>query len=150
YDVGVAISTAGFNQLLRGQTECGLLRSTITTIDLDGDGGQPPLPITAGLPSLPAPPFAPLPPAPPPQIEVTPRMAPIVTGQAGPGGELTELRIAQVMLDFVEPGGPVWLSGAFDARLGMNLDFLPDGAGLGVTLSEPDLADTSLVILYDP
>ncbi len=150
YDVGVAISTAGFNQLLRGQTECGLLRSTLTTIDLDGDGAVPPLPITAGLLALLAPEFGRLPAATPLQIEITPTLAPIVTGNPGPGGELTELRVAQVLIEFAEPGGPVWLGAALDARLGMNLDFLPDGSGLGVTLSEPSTADMSLVILDNP
>jgi hypothetical protein len=150
YDVAVAISTAGFNQLLRGQTECGLLRSTLTTIDLDGDGGVPPLPITAGLLALLAPEFGRLPAATPLEIEITPTLAPIVTGNPGPSGELTELRIAQVLIEFAEPGGPVWLGAVLDARLGMNLDFLLDGSGLGVTLSEPAPADMSLVILDNP
>jgi hypothetical protein len=129
YDVAVAISTAGFNQLLRGQTECGLLRSTLTTIDLDGEGGVAPLPITAGLLSLLAPEFGTLPPGTPLEIDVTPTMAPLVTGNPGPAGELTELRIAQVMIDFAEPGGPVWLSAVFVAAAGMNLDFRPTAPG---------------------
>jgi MFS family permease len=40
--IGIGISTAGFNQLLRGQIECGLMRSSLTTIDLDGPGGAAP------------------------------------------------------------------------------------------------------------
>jgi len=151
YGLGIAISSAGFNQLLRGQIECGLMRSSLTTIDIDGVGGAPPLPITSTLLSLLAPEFAQLPAGTPLRIDVAPTLAPIVTGTGGPNGELTELKIAHVAIDIVEIGtGTVWLSGAFDARLGMNLAFLPDGSGLSVTLSEPAEADTTLVVIDNP
>ena len=32
---------AGFNQLLRGQTECGLMRTSLSEIDMDGPDGAP-------------------------------------------------------------------------------------------------------------
>ncbi len=150
YGIGVSISSAGFNQLLRAQIECGLMRSTLTTIDLDGTGGSPPLPITAGLLALLAPELGQLPPATPLVIEVTPTLAPLVTGSPGPGGELTELRVAQVLVEIVQPGVAVWLGGALDARLGMTLDFLADGSGLGVVLSQPSAADTTFVVLENP
>src|SRR6185369_12854983 len=86
YDLGIAISTAGFNQLLRGQTECGLMRSSLTTIDLDGEGGVPPLPITSTLLSLLVPELGQLPANTPLRIDIAPTLAPIVTGNAGPGG----------------------------------------------------------------
>jgi hypothetical protein len=84
------------------------------------------------------------------QIEVTPSLAPLITGGPGPNGELTDLRVAQVMIDMVGPGGVLYLSGAFDARLGLGLDFLPDGSGLGVLITPPAVEDTSLVIVYNP
>jgi cysteine-rich repeat protein len=62
YDVGVSISTAGLNQLMRGQTECGLMRTSLTSIDIDGEGGVPPVAITAPLLALLVPEFAQLPP----------------------------------------------------------------------------------------
>jgi cysteine-rich repeat protein len=151
YGLGIAISPAAFNQLLRGQTECGLMRTSLTTLDVDGPGGTPPLPITSTLLSLIAPQFGQLPPNTPLRIDIAPTLAPIVTGNPGPNGELTELRIAHVAIDIVEPGsGTVWLSGAFDARLGMNLAFLPDGSGLAITLAEPSAADVAMSVIYNP
>lgn len=151
YGVGIGISPAGFNQLLRGQTECGLMRTSLTTIDLDGAGGTPPLPIDSTLLSLIAPEFAQLPAGTPLRIDVAPTLAPVVTDTAGPNGELTELRIAHVRIDIVQPGPEtLWLRGAFDARLGMDLSFLPDGSGLGVTLGEPRIEDTAMAVVVNP
>lgn len=151
YGIGIAISSAGFNQLLRGQTECGIMRSSLSEIDLDGAGGSPPVAITAGLLSLIVPEFAALPPATPLRIDVAPTIAPIVTGNPGPAGELTELKIAQILISIVEPGPEtVWMRGALDARLGLNLAFLPDGSGLAITLTEPQLSDLTISIVYNP
>jgi cysteine-rich repeat protein len=151
YGVGIGVSPAGFNQLLRGQTECGLLRTSLSDIDLDGPGGNAPIPITSSLLSLLAPEFAQLPPNTPLRIDVAPTLAPVITGAPGPSGELEELRIAHVAVSIVEPGPEtVWLGGAFDARLGMDLGFLPDGSGLSVTLAEPAAADTTMTITHNP
>jgi len=151
YGLGIGISTAGFNQLLRGQTECGLMRSSMTTIDLDGSGPQPSVPITSTLLSLIVPEFAQLPADTPLRIDIAPTIAPIVTGNAGPNGELTELKVAQVIMNVVEPGPEItWLRGALDARLGMNLAFLPDGSGLAITLSEPQTSDVAISVIDNP
>jgi hypothetical protein len=80
YDVAVSISAEGFNQLLKAQTECGLLVTSIDEIDL----GFGPLPLTAGLLSALMPEFAIYPPATPFRIDIRPTLAPIVTGNAGP------------------------------------------------------------------
>jgi cysteine-rich repeat protein len=151
YGLGIGISAAGFNQLLRGQTECGLMRTSLTTIDLDGPGGSPPLPITSSLLSLIVPEFAQLPANTPLRIDVAPTIAPIVTGNAGPSGELTELRVSQIIMTIVEPGPEtVWLSGALDTRLGLNLAFLPDGSGLDITVSQPLPADLAIAVIQNP
>jgi hypothetical protein len=151
YGLGIAISSAGFNQLLRGQTECGLMRSSLTAIDLDGSGGTPPLPITSTLLSLIVPEFSQLPPGTPLRIDIAPTLAPVVTGVAGPAGELSELRISQVALNIVQPGPEtVWLSGVLDTKLGLNLAFLPDGSGLAISLTPPDIADVAVVVLTNP
>jgi len=151
YGIGLGFSSAAFNQLLRGQTECGLMRTALTTIDLDGAGGVPPVPITSSLLSLLVPEFAQLPPETPLRIDIAPTLAPIVTGVAGPGGELTELRLSQISVDIVQPGsGTVWLSGAFDVRLGLDMDFLADGSGLAMTISVPEVADTAMTVIDNP
>ncbi|MEW6272988.1 MAG: hypothetical protein AB1689_27235, partial [Thermodesulfobacteriota bacterium] len=68
YGIGLGISTSGFNQLLRAQIEGGLLRTTLTEIDLGGG----PLPLTAGLLSALFTPFSQIPPATPIAIRVSP------------------------------------------------------------------------------
>jgi hypothetical protein len=127
------------------------MRASLTTIDIDGPGGTPPLPITAFLLSLISPEFGQLPPNTPLRVDIAPTIAPVVTGNPGPNGELTELKIAHVAVDIVEPGpGTVWLSGAFDARLGMDFDFLPDGSGLAITIAEPSETDLTMNVIYNP
>jgi hypothetical protein len=109
------------------------------------------VPITSTLLSLIVPEFAKLPPNTPLRIDIAPTLAPIVTGNAGPAGELTELKIAQVTMEVIEPGPEiVWLRGALDARLGMNLAFLPDGSGLAITLSQPQTSDITIAVVENP
>lgn len=151
YGIGIGISTAGFNQLLRGQTECGLMRTSLTTIDLDGAGGAPPQAITSTLLSFLIPEFGQLPPGTPMRIDVAPTLAPIVTGNTGPAGELTELKIAHVQIDIVEVAtSKIYMRGYLDGRLGLNLAFLPDGSGLAITVSTPAAADLTVAIIGNP
>ena len=84
YDVAVGASATGFNQLLAGETERGLLNVDITSLngqpltlrplfDLVGAGGL----ITQDRPVA---------------ITLRPEVAPIVTTAPGPGGATGELR----------------------------------------------------------
>jgi len=149
YGLGICISASGFNQLLRGQTECGLMRTSLTTIDFDGPGPGMPQNIDSNLLSFIAPQFAQLPDHTPLRIDIAPTLAPIVTGNAGPGGALTELKIAQISMKVVQPGPEtVWLSGALDVRLGMDLDF--GGSGLAITLSPPQPGDVTIAVIDNP
>jgi hypothetical protein len=151
YGLGLGFSSAAFNQLLRAQTECGLMRTSLTTIDLDGPGGVPPVAIDSSLLSLLIPEFAQLPENTPLRIDIAPTLAPIVTGAAGPGGELTELRLSHINVAILEPAnGTVWLSGAFDVRLGLDMDFLPDGSGLAMRIAVPEASDTAMTVIYNP
>ena len=151
YGFGICISSAGFNQLLRGQTECGLMRSSLTDIDIDGSGPLPSVAINSTLLSAFIPEFGQLPPNTPLRIDIAPTLAPIVTGNAGPSGELTELKLAQLIVSVVQPSnGTVWLSGAVDTRLGMNLAFLPDGSGLAITISPPLTGNLSFTVVDNP
>jgi cysteine-rich repeat protein len=144
YGLGIAVSPAGFNQLLRAQVECGLLVTTITEFDL----GFGPVPLTAGLLSILVPELSSFPPSTPFRLDVRPTLAPVVTGNAGPGGALTELRIAHVVADMVADDGSetIVLTAAFDTNVGMDLAFAP--GGLGVTLVPG--ATPTVAILYNP
>jgi hypothetical protein len=84
-------------------------------------------------------------------IRIRPTLAPIVTGAAGPGGELTELKLSHLVMEIVEPGpDTIWLSGAIDAPLGMDLEFLPDGSGLSITVNAPPAAGITVAIIGNP
>jgi hypothetical protein len=149
YGIGLGISTSGFNQLLKSQIESGLMRSAITEIDLFGG---PPVPITAGLLAAGFPEFGQLPGATPIAIRIAPTLAPVVTGQNGPNGELGELRIGHILVDFVQdlglPGEVSHLVLAVDVRLGLALAFQPDG--IGFVLSEPEPSDLTVALLENP
>ncbi|HZR81485.1 MAG TPA: hypothetical protein VFD92_10355 [Candidatus Binatia bacterium] len=148
YGLALAISTSGFNQLLAAQIETGLLRTTITEIDLFGS----PVAITAGLLAATFPPFGAIPAATPIAIRIAPTLAPIVTGASGPAGELGELRMAHIRVEFVEnagaPGERVDLALAVDARIGLGLAFQP--GGIGFALSTPAASDVTVALLSNP
>jgi hypothetical protein len=56
-------------------------------------------------------------------------LAPIITGDAGPSGELAELKMAHLQLSIIEDAtNDVVLGGAVDTRLGMELSFDEVGA----------------------
>lgn len=151
YGLGIAISSSGFNQLLRGQTECGLMRTSITEIDPDGAGPAPSLPLNSTILSVLVPEFGQLPPLTPLRVDVSPSLAPVVTGQSGPNGELTQLKIAQFFMKIVEQAtDKVLLAGAIDLPLGMNLAFAPDGSGLAISLTEPQATDLTIAIIENP
>ncbi len=145
YELGLCISSEGFNQLLKTQIECGLLVTSITELDLGGG----PVAIDAGTLSLLIPQFGVFPPATPFRIDIVPTIAPVVAGD-GPSGELTELKVAQVLANIVQNDGSetVVLSGAFDANIGMDLAFAP--GGLGIVLSPPLAGDITVAIIENP
>lgn len=123
YGLAVSISTSAFNQLLKSQIECGLLQTSLTEIDL-GTGLQP---VTAGLLSLFLPTLATFDPELPMRIDLKPTLAPFLTGAAGPGGEIAELKIPQLQIEvhfqgFTGNGGLV-IRGAIDLRAGLGLTF---------------------------
>jgi hypothetical protein len=148
YGFGLGISTSGFNQLLRAQIEGGLLRTTLTTID----AGEGPIPITAGLLGAIFPPFLSLPAATPIAIRIAPTLAPVLTGAAGPAGELGEVRMAQILVEFAQNAGQpsevVHLTLAADARIGLQLAFQP--GGIGFVLSPPPPTDVTIALLENP
>lgn len=120
YEIGIALSTSAFNQLLKAQIECGLLRLELDELDV----GFGPLPLTAGLLALLIPEFSVFPGTAPIQIVLRPTLAPVLTGNAGPAGELGELRIGQLIVELRDPTPGVetpLLVAAVDFRAGFEL-----------------------------
>jgi hypothetical protein len=128
YQLGLGISTSAFNQLLKAQVECGLLSTRITAIDL----GFGPVTLTAGVLGAIIPAFQSLPPALQLRIDLRPSLAPLISGDTGPGGELAEIHVPHLLAEIREVAGD-------KLRLGLALDFT---AGLGIAF---DAASGALV-----
>jgi hypothetical protein len=121
YGLGLSISSSAFNQLLKAEIESGLLRGSITEIDL----GSGPLPITAGLLSLFIPQFGALPPTTPLTIEIEPGIAPIVTGNDGPFGELDEMLIPHLLIRVPDPSATKpFVEFVIDTTIGLDIEFV--------------------------
>jgi len=101
YGLGICISTSAFNQLLKAQIECGLLQVDITELDLLGTGT--PQPVTAGLLSLLLPELSGADPNMPLVVQIRPTLAPVLTGNTGPSGELAELRVGGLNVTVNDP-----------------------------------------------
>lgn len=146
YQLGICISTSAFNQLLKAQIECGLLQLQLTELDL----GTGPLPLTAGTLSLLIPELGVFPPASPLVLDLHPTLAPLLTGNPGPAGELAELRMGQLELELRDatPGveRPL-LVVAIDFRAGLEL--LVDDATdqLAPTLTGLDPQDVNITFI---
>ena len=147
YDVGICISTSAFNQLLKAETEGGLLITSLDVIDI----GFGPVPLNANLVRLLIPAFAKLDPFTPLVIDVRPTLAPVVTGAAGPGGELAELAVGGLEIAIVDAGAPItYLAVAVDLRTGFDLAFDAAVGGLAPTISEPPASEIGLSFLSNP
>ena len=141
YDLAIAISTSAFNQLLKAQIECGLLQTELSEFELFGTT----VPLTAGLLSLLLPEFASLPPSHPMVARIRPTLSPVLTGNAGPLGELTELRVGQLSVDLrSNPSTGIdvsYLNLAVDFRVGLDFAFDGGTGQLSPTISAIDEAD---------
>lgn len=146
YDLGICISASAFNQLLKAEIESGLLITSITEFDF-GTGLQP---ITAGLLGAILPPFALLDPATTLQIDLAPTAAPILSGVAGPAGELATLEMPHLMVSIVPSSEPetLLLQGAVDVELGLDATFV--GGDLTFILSAPQPEDITVTLVENP
>jgi hypothetical protein len=126
YNLAISISTSAFNQLLKAQIECGLLQTSLTEIDI-GAGLQP---LTAGLLKVFMPTLSGFDSALPMRIDLKPTVAPFLTGNGGPGGEIGEIRIPQLIMeihidDGLHPGDTgLIIRGALDMTAGLGLSFV--------------------------
>lgn len=148
YGLAISISTSAFNQLLKAEIESGLLRATITELDL----GFGPTPLTAGFLAALVPELsAVVDPTIPMLIRLEPGLAPLVTGADGPGGELAEMQVPHLTASLVETlGGKVLIEFVVDAVVGLEVGFADgqlafnlgtlDPDRLGVTITKNELA----------
>ena len=155
YDIGLGISSSGFNQLLRSQVECGLLVATISEIDLFGTGT--PAPLTSGLLGAFIPWVASLGSDHPARIEIAPTLAPLITGAPGPAGELALLKIAQlnlkVWVDVVTTNGVLPVEAVdmmLDADVGIDLGFDSGTSSLVFSLAEPPPSAITIKSVENP
>ena len=141
YDVAVGASASGFNQLLAGETERGLLNVDVTDLggvplslralyDLVGAGGL----VTQDRPLA---------------IALRPEVAPIVTPEPGPGGALGELVLHGYRATIrTTDDNAVFLELVLDFRTGVGLE-LVDG-GLGFTFAPPAAGDLDVTVTQNP
>jgi hypothetical protein len=139
YGLGLVITASAFNQLLGAMTECGLLTQEVAEFP-----GDPPQPITAALLSLLIPEFGQMPGGTELFVRVNPTAGPFLTEDAGPDGEVAELVLANLSLQFVQSGEGVddvdevvWLELAVDAPLGFSLDYDAEAGVLDPTITPP-------------
>lgn len=156
YELGLGISASAFNQLLKSMIETGLLIMSVDSVDLSGS--EDPFlanigvvdPIKAGLLGLVFQGgFRDLDPGELIRIDVYPTMAPFVTGEPGPNGELAALTIPHLLLSFVtESDNEVVLQLALDGKVGFNAE-LQDGI-LNILISEPGPDDLKFTVIDNP
>jgi hypothetical protein len=150
YDLGIAISTSAFNQLLKAQVECGLLQTDIAEFEFLGNV----LPLTAGLLGALLPEFNGFNPALPLIARLQPTTAPVLTGNAGPNGEATEMRIGQLAVDLRDNpafGGTVsYLKLAVDVRIGLDFDFVGGELTPQISAVAPGDIQVSVISSYFP
>ncbi len=146
YDLGIAISTSAFNQLLKAQVECGLLQAEIRSITI----GTSTIPLTGVILGLFLPEFQQI--GPTPLVAVLqPTTAPLLTGNPGPLGEDGELRMGQLVVDIRRDvvGLPAlsYLKIAVDFRVGLDFQFDELAGELQPVLSSLSPTDVAVGLL---
>jgi hypothetical protein len=141
FDVAVGASATGFNQLLAGETERGLLNVDITSIggvpltlkalfDLVGAGGA----VTEDRPMI---------------IRLRPEIAPIVTQDDGPGGALGEMLLHGYKATIsTTDDAKVFLELVLDFRTGVGMELT--GEGLAFTFDPPAAGDLDVTVTRNP
>jgi hypothetical protein len=145
YGMAISISSSAFNQLLKAETESGLLRTSLTEIDLGGG----PIPLTVGEILFLVPALSFLPPETELRIDIAPTLAPVITGANGPQGELADLRIGHLLAELVlAETGATLVSVVVDVEVGMDIGF---AAGqLSFDLGTIDSNQIAITILDNP
>ena len=146
YSLGLSISSSAFNQLFKGMVECGLMQIDVTEVEFSGFT----LPLTTNIMALlGVPQFQTVLGANTPLvIQIRPAMAPFLTGNPGPNGEMVELGLPHLVMEIVDPAtGKKWLLLAIDTRFGLDLAFDPVTEQLAPVVSAPAPGDSVARVL---
>jgi hypothetical protein len=146
YHLALAISTSAFDQLLKAQTECGLLLASLTEFDV----GFGPVPLTAGILGLYLPQFSNLPATTRMRIDLRPTLAPLISGNTGPGGELAEIQVPHLIAEVREDiSNHYWLGLAIDFSAGLAIQFDPAENALAFSVQSVDSQNLTIAVIQN-
>jgi hypothetical protein len=147
YHLGLGISTSAFNQLLKAQVECGLLLTSLNEIDV----GFGPVPLTAGVLSLLIPQFGGLAPSLALRIDLRPSLAPLLSGNAGPGGEIAEIQMPHLLAEIREvASNHLWLALAIDFTAGLGIGFDAATSTLVFSVQSVSASNITVAVTHNP
>jgi hypothetical protein len=151
HDMAIGLSCSGLNRMLMAETEA--RRFQVVVDEVTSGGGTTPLTAStfAAIPQ-----FASLPPDTPIRARIKSTLAPVLTGKAGPHGELLEVQVAHVVVSIVklvtnqqgQTSETELLKLAIDARAGVNLAV--SGGVMSATLGTLQPADITITVLANP
>ena len=146
YGIALGFSPSTFNQFLSESVASGLLRMTLSELDVEGTS----LAINSTLLAAFLPEFATLPPLTPLVVRIAPTLAPIVTQAGGPNGEVATLYLPHLLIEIVQPnaGDAVRASAAVDMELGLSLT--AGDVGLDIQVSAPAPESIEITLLQNP
>ncbi|MEW6272389.1 MAG: hypothetical protein AB1689_24160 [Thermodesulfobacteriota bacterium] len=151
HDLGVGVSFSGVNRLLMSETEARRFAAVIDA--LETENGQEPF-TAETLAAIPQ--FASMPPETPLRARIKATLAPVLTGNAGPHGEMLEAAVAQVVVSIARLGTnqqgqtteKLLLKLAIDARAGLDVSLA--GGALSASLGAPEPGDITITVLDNP
>ncbi len=143
------LSSSAFNQLFKALTEGGLLNLEMTSLTQGGPqitAGDLGALITAfdtnpnNLPDLDA--NTPL------KFVIAPTVAPVLTGNPGPNGELVEMKLANLLISIVNADtGGVYMSVGADIRTGITITYDAQENALSIGIGQIDGNNVLAVVI---
>ena len=143
YDLGLCLSSTLMNQVLKLQIEGGLLAVDMTEANVFGGQTQ----LTTDLLGIFFPTLNRFPTGTPITMRIRPQLPPIVDGRPGPAGELANLELGHLQVDFVVNGN-VQIGLVINLRMGIDLT-LADTA-LVTQVRPPKTANIGVAIVENP
>ncbi len=149
YHMAIGLSSSAFNQLFKALTEGGLLNLEMTSLTQGGPqitAGDLGALITAfdtnpnNLPDLDA--NTPL------KFVIAPTVAPVLTGNPGPNGELVEMKLANLLISIVNADtGGVYMSVGADIRTGITITYDAQENALSIGIGQIDGNNVLAVVI---